>query len=896
VALIGQTLSHYRIDAEVGAGGMGEVYRAKDTRLDRDVAIKILPASRAANPEFLARFEREARTISSLNHPHVCTLHDVGTEEGVHFLVMELIEGESLAERLQKGALPLPEVLRVGAQVADALEAAHRHGIVHRDLKPGNVMLTRAGAKLLDFGLARSAAEGSSVITAPSTVQTEHRPLTTQGTIVGTFQYMAPEQLEGLEADARTDIFALGALLYEMATGQRAFRGESKTSLIAAIVSSQPPPVSQVVPMTPPALDHVIRTCLAKDPDERWQSARDVKAELQWIGEGGSQAGAPALLSIRRWRREQLAWGLVALLGTAAVAGPFLARRGRAPQAREVVRFEVNPPRGTAFSDRWWGSPSVSPDGRLIAFAVREGPTKARLWVRSIDSVEARPLEDTDDAQTPAWSPDSRSIAFFANGALKAIDVSGGAARVIAKPAVFGTAWGPNGVLLFNPGSSGLLGPLHRVSANGGIVEPATALDASRGETGHCCAQFLPDGRFLFVATGKTPADWRAYIASLGSTKATPLPVLGFYAPPGYLLFAGPPKRSLLAQPFDLTRLEATGPPRSLLPEALTRFGGSDSGWFSTSQSGVLAYRPSVDEGATRVTWFDRSGNALGVLAVVPGAQNPELSPDGRRLLFERLTPETGNRDVWVRELDRGVESRLSFDAKVDESDPVWSPDGRRIVWSKRADTQTFMELPAEGGDARTLFDWGGATTWPYSWSPDGRYLLYGAWSVANQPDLMVRAVAQGSEPQTFLATPFTELGGQFSPDGRCVVYSSDETGQFEVYIRPFPLGAGKWRVSTEGGMNPRWRPDGKELFYIAPGRMLMSVAIGGCAGAPSASPPRPLFQTRMGGRPENTRNNYAVSRDGERFLIVTDPENRSAAPITVVLNWPALLAPPAKP
>jgi Tol biopolymer transport system component len=888
--VIGRSLSHYRITAALGAGGMGEVYRATDTRLDREVAIKILPASRSASPEFLARFEREAKTVSSLNHPHVCTLHDVGCEGGVHYLVMELIEGESLADRLRKGPLPLNEVLRHGAQIADALEAAHRHGIVHRDLKPGNVMLTRAGAKLLDFGLARTAAESPSVVDASSTVQTEHRPLTTQGTILGTFQYMAPEQLEGLEADARTDIFALGALLHEMATGQRAFRGESKTSLIAAIVSSQPPPVSQLVPMAPPALDHVIRTCLAKDPEDRWQSARDVKAQLQWIVEGGSQAGAPAMIVSRRRHRERVAWALVALLAIAAGSLAWMLR-GRAPEPRPVVRFAVHPPPGTSFADPWWGSPVLSPDGEQLAFVAQEASGRKRLWVRALDGLEAQPLPNTENAITPFWAPDGRSIAFVSNEALKAVEVPGGAARVIAKPAFFGGAWSRDGVILFNPGSGGDLGALHRVSAGGGGTEPVTAPDASRGETGHCCPQFLPDGRFLFWALGAPEADLKRYAGSLGSSQVTPLPVMGSYAPPGYVLHAPPPKRTLLARPFDLRRLEPTGPPTSVTVEALQRFGGSEVGWYSASDSGVLAYRPATPSGATRLTWFDRTGQALGVAAASPGAQNVELSPDGQRLLLERKDPETSNRDVWVMELDRGVESRLSFDAAVDECDPLWSPDGRRIIWANRTRSPSFTEAAAAGGEARLLFETPDAISWPWSWSADGRHLLFGRWAATSQGDLMVLSLMDPAKPVPFVASPFTEMGGQFSPDARWVVYSSDETGRDEIYIRPFPAAAGKWRVSTDGGSNPRWRADGRELFYIAPDRMLMSVAIAAGAASPSPSAPRRLFQTRISGSlGRDVRNNYVVHPDGLRFLIVTDPEQAISPPIEVILNWPELL------
>jgi eukaryotic-like serine/threonine-protein kinase len=887
VPLIGQTLSHYRITAALGAGGMGEVYRATDTRLDREVAIKVLPASHAGNPQFLARFEREAKTISALNHPHVCTLHDVGCEAAVHYLVMELIEGESLADRLKKGALPVPDVLRYGAQIAGALEAAHRHGIVHRDLKPGNVMLTRAGAKLLDFGLARTAAEGPSVISAPSTLQTENRPLTTQGTILGTFQYMAPEQLEGLEADARTDIFALGALLYEMATGQRAFRGESKTSLIAAIVSSQPTPVSQVVPMTPPAFDHVVRTCLAKDSEDRWQSARDVKAQLEWIVEGGSQAGAPAVVVSRRRQREQVAWLFVAVLALAT--GALLwTLRGRTPPPQNVVRFEVHAPPGTSFPDTWWGSPIVSPDGRQLAFAVREGSGKARLWVRSLDSLETKPIPDSDEGITPFWSPDSRSIAFVSNGTLKAVEVLGGAARVIAKPAAFGGAWSRDGVILFNPES--VLGPLHRVSASGGPSQPVTTVDA-RGEIGHCCARFLPDGRFIFYALGKTSADGRQYVGSLGSSNRTPLSAAGIYAPPGFLLDAPPPKRTLLARPFDVTRLEPTGDVSFVTTETLARFGSADGGSFSVSESGVLAYRAVGAASSTRLVWFDRTGVPLGQVPANAGAQSPELSPDGRRLLFERRDAETGQRDVWVLELDRGVESRLSFEAGLDESDALWSPDGRRIVWSKRGDTQSFQEVAAAGGAAGVVHDFGSLTAWPQSWSPDGRHLLFGAWTGAGQGDLMVLPLEKRGEPEPFVATSFVEMTGDFSPDGRWVAYSSDETGRDEVYIRPFPKADGQWRVSTDGGTNPRWRPDGRELFYIAPDRKLMSVSITARPDSPALSAPRPLFQTRISGSlGRDLRNNYAVSRDGQRFLIVTDEGQPSSPPITVIVNWPELL------
>jgi Tol biopolymer transport system component len=521
----------------------------------------------------------------------------------------------------------------------------------------------------------------------------------------------------------------------------------------------------------------------------------------------------------------------------------------------------------------------------------QEASGRKRLWVRALDGLEAWPLPNTEDPVTPFWSPDGRSIAFISHGALKAVDVPGGAARVIARPAWFGGAWSRDGVILFNPGSGGDLGALHRVSVGGGATEPVTALDVSRRETGHCCPQFLPDGRFLFWATGPTDADLRRYAGSLGSSQVTPLPVTGSYAAPGYLLDAPPPKRTLLVRPFDLRRLESTGPPASLTVEPLQRFGGSEVGWYSASDSGVLAFRPAPAEGSTRLTWFDRTGQALGVLAASPGAQNVELSPDGRRLLLERRDPETSNRDVWVMELDRDVESRLSFDAAVDECDPLWSPDGSRIIWSNRTRRPFFAEAAAAGGEARSLFETPDAISWPSSWSPDGRHLLFGRWSATSQGDLMVLSLKEPAKPQPFLASPFTEMGGELSPDGRWVVYSSDETGRDEIYIRPFPAAEGKWRVSTDGGSNPRWRADGKELFYVDRDRMLMSVAIVRGAASPSPSAPRRLFQTRISGSlGREVRNNYAVHPDGQRFLIVTDPEKASSPPITVIVNWPELL------
>src|SRR5262245_11403851 len=470
----GTRLGPYELLSPLGAGGMGEVWRGKDTRLDRSVAVKILPAGFAGDEERRIRFEREAKTISSLSHPHICTLFDVGREGEAQFLVMELLEGESLADRLQKGPLPLEQVARFGAQVAEALDAAHKQGIVHRDLKPGNVVLTKSGAKLLDFGLARPGA-GIGGLSDSTEMPTQAKPLTNAGTLLGTFQYMAPEQLEGAEADARTDIFALGALLYEMATGRRAFQGSSRTSLIAAIVSSQPAPISTVTPMTPAALDHVVRRCLEKDPDDRWQSARDVAASLHWIGESGSQAGIAAPLAPRRKIREKLAWGVAALMSLVAVV-TAVAYVSRPAPSRRPFRATIEPPPGHALIPFDQFGLSLSPDGKTLAFVCAAGDGRRQIWLRSLSEMAARPVPETDGGWYPFWSPDGQSLGFFADGKLKAIDLRGGSPRTLAEaPSGRGGSWGRNGTVLFAPNISS---PILRVSSQGGKTEPVTTYDS----------------------------------------------------------------------------------------------------------------------------------------------------------------------------------------------------------------------------------------------------------------------------------------------------------------------------------------------------------------------------------------------------------------------------------
>jgi serine/threonine protein kinase/Tol biopolymer transport system component len=881
----GSRLGPYELQAPIGAGGMGEVWRGRDTRLDRSVAVKILPAGFAEDVERRQRFEREAKTISSLNHPHICTLFDVGHEGDAHFLVMELVEGESLADRLQKGPLPLDQVVKFGAQVADALSAAHKQGIVHRDLKPGNVMLTKSGAKLLDFGLARSGA-GTGAFSDSTALPTEAKPLTTAGTILGTFQYMAPEQLEGAEADARTDIFALGALLYEMATARRAFEGKSKTSLIAAILSTQPPPISSVQPVMPPALDHVVRKCLEKDPEDRWQSAHDVASELRWIGEAGSQAGVPATLSLRRRSRERLAWllaGGLGLLWLLTLVPATLHWRERAPES-PPVRFTIAPPDKTAFSG--FDVPAVSPDGKRIVFVAAPAGGTRVLWMRPLDSLSAQPLPGTEGAYLPFWSPDGRAVAFFGNGALKKIEMAGGAAQTLcATQGLGGGTWNQHGDILFAGD-----GPIFRVAAGGGEPKPATTLDKPRQEMQHAWPSFLPDGRhFLYVGGGAQPATNAVFVASLDGSGVEQLlsadsPAV--YAPPGYLVYVR--EGTLMAQPFDADARRLTGDAAPVAQE-IASFGTTSLRAFSVSSNRVLAYRTGASLAQVRLAWFDRTGRQLETLGETADYSNPALSPDGKRVAVGRRDPKSLMRDIWLFELERGTASRLTFDP-ADDFNPAFSPDGTRILFTstRKGPRDIYGKASTGVGEDEPVLESEGAKN-VGDWSPDGRLVVYdtgGGLGAEAASDLWVAPLDGDRKPIPFLVRPFTDTQARVSPDGRFIAYSSNESGTQEVYVMDFPKPTGKWKVSTEGGAEPQWRRDGRELFYLGGRpRKLMTVDVRAVGATFQAGVPRALFEANLDPR-ANVRNRYVVSPDGQRFLIIAPAEQAGPTPLTVVLNW----------
>ncbi len=869
-------LGPYEVTAKIGAGGMGEVYKARDTRLERDVALKLLPSHLAADPQFRARFEREAKSVSALNHPHICTLHDVGSEtvkgEEIHYLVLELIEGESLAQRLTKGRLTGEEVLRYGVQISSALDAAHRRGIVHRDLKPGNVMITKAGAKLLDFGLARST-EGKPAVESISTLNTADHPLTEAGTIVGTFQYMSPEQLEGQTADARTDIFALGAVLYEMATGRKAFEGKSRTSLIAAIVSAQPPAISTVDAMSSPALDHVVRKCLEKDPDDRWQSARDVMAELQWIAEGGSRTGLPAIVSTRRRVRERAAWVAFAVAGLAAV-GFAVAWARRAPQPAPVVRFQIPNPEGITDV----GPPVISPDGRTIAFDAADAAGKKEIWLRPLDALESRPLGGTEGALRPIWSPDSRSIAFMSGGKLRRVAVAGGPAQTITDaPTGADGSWSEGGVILFDGRAND---PVWRVDAAGGVAKPVVTPDPAKGIMGAGWPAFLPGGRhFLYQTTTANPEDATVMVRALDGAEGKPvLKTISqvVYAPPGYLLFVR--DRTLVAQAFDVRSQELRGEPLPL-SEGL----GIDNvglASISASGNGVLAYRPGA-AAQRRLVWVDRSGKETAALDDEREYGDTWLSPDGRRLVFG--ADEAGGKgDLWIRDFDRGTTTRFTFEPERDFA-PAWSPDGRRIAFSTQGKAWDLHVKDAAGTGEPELLLETAEDKFITDWSRDGAYVVFASRGQDTSWDLWGLKMAGERKPFPLRKTKFAELNGMVSPDGRFLAYQSNESGRVEVYVQEFPEAQSKWQVSPDGGRDPYWRADGRELYYRAPSAKLMAVPIEKGATF-TAGTPQSLFQARFA--LVNARSLYRPTPDGQRFLILAPLGRDAMQPATVVLNW----------
>jgi tRNA A-37 threonylcarbamoyl transferase component Bud32 len=884
----GTKLGPYEILAPIGAGGMGEVYKARDERLERTVAVKVLPPHLSSSPELRQRFEREAKTISQISHPHICALYDVNREGETEYLVMEYLEGETMADRLGKGPLPAEHLLRYGIEIADALDKAHRQGIVHRDLKPGNVMLTKSGVKLLDFGLAKFQVAGRDVSSGVSRLATEmqaSQPLTERGTVLGTFQYMAPEQLEGKDADARSDIFSFGALLYEMATGRKAFSGSSQASLIGAILRDDPPAISEISPMIPPALNRVVKTCLAKDPEDRFQTAHDAKLQLQWVAEGGSQAGLPAPVVARRKNREKLAWAVAA----AAIAAAGLATFGylrRAPQAAmRVGAFVLAPEKSELqLADAGCGSLTVSPDGRLITFAARDADGKTSLWLRAIGELAAKPIPGTQGATFPFWSPDSRFLAFFADGKLQKVDVSGAPPLPLCD-ATNGRSgsWSRDGVILFAPDSTtGLV----RVPAAGGAPKPATTLDTTRGETTHRWATFLPDGRhFLYLAgahsSGTKSESNAIYVGALDSSEKTVLLQArsNVVYSSGYLLYMR--ERILLAQRFDPGARRLVGEPVPVA-EGVQYDAAFFRGVFAASEDGVLVYGiGSAGSLATRLTWVDRNGKTIGEPFGEPAEYATlNIAPDGKRIAAGINDPAAGTTSLWIFDT-RGVRSRFTFGDLTDS--PVWSPDGSRIAFqklNKQAIAEVHVKAVGGAAEEATVFRPDRPAT-PDDWSPDGQFLLVDLLSRNNptKGDVWIVPMAGGTKPYPFLATEFNERGASFSPDGKWVGYVSNESGREEYYVVPFPGPGSKYQVSNGGSQGGGFFKGGREILYGSLQGEAIAVEVKAGPSGLEIGPPATLFKPPA-------LSAIAITPDGERVLLAALPQSTSSARVALVTSW----------
>jgi eukaryotic-like serine/threonine-protein kinase len=893
----GSKLGPYEVLGPLGAGGMGEVYRARDTRLERTVAIKVLPPSLAENTQARERFEREARAISKLNHPNICTLFDVGDEGTTHFLVMEYLEGETLAKRLERGALPLETALKFAEQIADALGKAHRAGIVHRDLKPSNIFLTKQGAKILDFGLAKDstsiASKGEATQTgSPSTLADIG---TAAGTILGTYPYMSPEQLEGKPADSRSDLFGFGAVLYEMLTGQRAFPGKSQASVIAAILDREPRPILEVIPVCPRSLERLVRRCLAKDPDERWQSACDLKAAIQEIAAAPSETAEES----ERDKPKQANWLRVAIASASLLvlgaAGAFLLRRD---PPRTAVYASIVPPAGTYFQIE--GDlgipPALAPDGSAVIFGAGDA-----IWYRSLRDGTERVLSNAKNEVYPFWSPDSKSIGFFSDGKLKTMDINGGAVKtlcVASNPR--GGSWGSSGIILFTPQTRDVI---YQIPATGGTPKPVTQLDVKLHTT-HRWPVFLPDGQhFIYEAANHLQPQGEQtgiYIASLDGKVNRPLvsSLAGAQFASGRILYVKESK--LMVQTLDAKSLTVSGEPVAIAEGVVVDIGVWHS-TFSVSDEGTLVYQTGAVAGMSRLEWVDRSGKHLGFASDIGTFYGPRLSKDGTEILVTLGDPGA---DVW--ELDTsGRRRRLTFEG-TDISEPVWSPDEARFAFGAGLPGRHFQLTvkSLSGLGASRKVDEASDIVGPTDWSPDGRYLL--SERFVNGGGQIWVADLEGKEPSRVLRVSGPgadyQSSGQFSPDGKWVALVLS-AGAPQVYIAPFRTGSdrgeflglgsaalGLWQVSTERGRWPRWKRDGKELFFVSDRNEMMAAKIAEKGEGLEVGQPERLFTFRPALRIfRQGMINYDVSPDGKRFLLnVAADEN--TRPLTLVLNWDAEL------
>jgi eukaryotic-like serine/threonine-protein kinase len=895
----GDALGPYRVDSLLGKGGMGEVYRGTDTRLGRPVAIKV------SAREFSDRFEREAQAISSLNHPNVCTLYDIGP----NYLVMEFVEGDTLSHLIKQGPLPLDKVLPYAIQIADALSAAHAKGVIHRDLKPANIILTGSGVKVLDFGLAKLSSGAKFGASGSSELVTKTEPMTESGSILGTLHYMSPEQAEGKDTDERSDIFSFGAVLYEMLTGKRAFDGETKTSILAAILKDQPEPISQYQPQVPRALDRVVRKCLEKKPAERWHSAHDLKQTLELIDLAGptnasasmSASGiqaAPPEPPKKKW----LLPAVAAVGVIAAVVALLLWAPWKKAAPTQAVRFEVGPADKMTFIAG--AAMAVSPDGRWMVFPAIGEDGHTRYYIRSLDGVDVRALAEAN--QSPAaWSFDSRWVIFADGNKLKKVDIQGGPAQNVADfPGAYlsGADWNSDGVIIAGSGPGA--DPILRVLASGGQATPITAL--TPGESGHASPQFLPDGKhFLYQRISSDAAKAGVYIGALDvqSNQQSMQRLLAsdrqaYYAPApgggaGHLIFLR--GTTLMAQPFDPAKMTLSGEPAAIA-DGVDSFTTTNHGLFSVSDTGTLVYRAGTGT-QTVLTWFDQQGNPAGTLGDPGSYWSPAISPDGSRVAVA-MGP-AASRDIWILDVARGASTRFTFGPACNDN-PAWSPDGKNIAFSSNrggqpagtaVGTTDLYIKPADGsGEEKLLLHTDEPKTLDH-FTKDGRFLLFFSTGPKTGADMWALPFPVGAKPVALLQTRFQELVARASPDGRWLAYTSNESGAFENYVRPFtpdaPAGTGaKWLVSKGGGVLPLWRPDGKELFYLTLTSQVMAVDIDTSKGF-QAGTPRRMFTAPVVVVPTVR---WDLSPDGKRFLFAAPPGTGHVIPFTVVLNWAASL------
>jgi serine/threonine protein kinase/dipeptidyl aminopeptidase/acylaminoacyl peptidase len=886
--LSGTRLGSYEVRSAIGAGGMGEVYQCRDTKLGRDVAIKVLPDAFAADSDRLARFQREAKMLAALNHPNIAAIYGLEEDGKRNFLVMELVPGETLQERISRdGAVPLEEALGIARQIAEALEAAHEKGIIHRDLKPANVKITPEGKiKVLDFGLAKayeSGTEGLEIANSPTLSQAA----TMQGIILGTAAYMSPEQARGKNVDKRTDIWAFGVVLCELLTGERLFTGEDVTETLASVVKDQPD-----LNRVPVKARRLLERCLQKNPKKRLRDIGDAELLLEVPPEEASNAA-----SSPPWMSAKVAWSAAGLFLVAAGMLGLLQLRQKPPASAASVRFELTPPDNGTVS-----SLAMSPDGSKLAMVVQGPDGQPAAWIRSLDSVDARKLTGTEGATALAWSPDNRYLAFNSGGKIKKTDVTGGAPEIICSymPPLNGIAWNNLDVIVFGTPTG-----LSRVSASGGDVVPLTQLNAKREDLGQGGPVFLPDQQhFVYLIAGNT-GQTGLYLGSTeekpaqqDSQRLTESDSTPQYAPAdgnglGSLLFLR--GDTLMARPFDAKRRQFTGAAVRAADSVGTN--GGYLGLFSVSGNGILA-TSSGGSGNRQLVWYDRQGKVLSSAGEPARRDEISLSPDGTRVAEGRVDAQ-GSWGVWVMELARGTSSRFTFES-TGAGNGIWSPDGSQIAYAAGGGQSTdIYRRPSNGATKEEILFHSDSLKTPLDWSSDGRWLLYTERGKDTGFDLWALPdpsgpAAQERKPVPYLVTPFNEVQAKFSPDGKWVAYSSNETGTVELYVRPFPASStGKWLVSNGGGRQVRWRPDGKELFYVAPGGALMAAEVHTTTSTFEVGVPKVLFRPQilggLGGGPSIARR-FDVSKDGQRFLINTAGDDKSSTPITVTTQWTELL------